>query len=367
MAYLDKIGLAYFWNKIKTDFATKEETKVFEVTCDCDEEMTTVSNISHTLAEIYEAFKNGKVIKLVCSGYYVFNPVVVTDEVALFSCSIMGQYEMVTALIAIYSSSAEILLARGLSPEDIVDNLTTNESAEVLSAKQGVVLKSLIDSLNTTVSGKSDNGHKHTSSDVSGLATVATSGKYSDLKNIPIVSNKAYTNGNTWYFPLGSMVIDDSGNYGNFTFTGRLGGWTNQNAATFSIMLMNRANYDGNVITATVSASGQVTNALAITDIVVAKNSDLSHTVYLKCNGYFCFDFAYTEYQHSIIYDGSYSTTAPSDIIWTLSEAPKTILSADGSFSASGGISADTVGGKHIVVSSSAPTSNDTTKITIVI
>ena len=185
----------------------------------------------------------------------------------------------------------------------------------------------------------------HPASMITGLATVATSGKYSDLSNIPVISNKAYSNGQTWYFPLGSMVIDNSGNYGNFTFTGRLGGWTNANAATFSIMLMNRANYNGDVITATVSASGEVANALAITDIVVAKNSDLSHTVYLKCNGYFCFDFAYTQYQHSIIYNGSYSTTAPSDIIWTLSGAPKTILAADGSFTATGGIDATTLAG----------------------
>lgn len=177
------------------------------------------------------------------------------------------------------------------------------------------------------------------------LSTVAKTGSYLDLKDIPVISNKANTGSSTWYFPLGKMEIDNSGNYGNFTFTGRLGGWTNSNTAVYSIMLMNRGNYDGNTITATVSVSGQYANAIGITDIVIAKNADLSHTVYLKCTGYFCYDFAWTSYQHSIIYDGNYTTTAPSNIIWTLSSSPKTILDSSGAFSATGGINATKFGG----------------------
>lgn len=179
----------------------------------------------------------------------------------------------------------------------------------------------------------------------SSLSTVAKTGNYSDLKNKPIISNKANTGTDTWYFPLGKMEIDNSGNFGNFTFTGRLGGWTNANTAVYSIMLMNRGNYDGNVITATVTASGQYTNAIGIVDIIVSKNDDLSHTVYLKCNGYFCYDFTWTSYQHSIIYDDSYTTIEPNNIIWKLSEAPKTILDTSGGFSASGGINASKFAG----------------------
>lgn len=186
----------------------------------------------------------------------------------------------------------------------------------------------------------------------SSLATVATSGSYNDLKNLPHISLKANTNGATWYFPLGKFPIDNSGNFGNFTFTGRFGGWVNNNTATYSIMLMNRANYTGDIITSTVSAMGAISSALGITDLIVSKNSDLSHTLYLKCTGYFCFDFDYTLYPtkeqnegnyYEIIYDGTYSTTEPSDIIWQLSTAPKTILSADGSFTASNGIPATNI------------------------
>lgn len=153
------------------------------------------------------------------------------------------------------------------------------------------------------------------------------------------ISFKGNASTNVWYFPLGIMVIDSSDNYGNFIFNGRFGGWTNDNSATFQIMLMNRSgSTDGSTITSTVSASGKVDSALSLCDIIVCKNDDLSHTVYLKCTGYFLFNFEYNEYQHSINYNGSYITEEPSNIIWKLSEAPKTIVSETGVFSASGGI-----------------------------
>lgn len=166
--------------------------------------------------------------------------------------------------------------------------------------------------------------------------TTAEKEKLAGLQNLPLISNKGYTNEAVWYFPLGKMVVDDSGNFGNFTFNGRIGGWVNNNSAVYSIMLMNRADYTGNIITSTVSASGEVDNALPICDIVVSKNSDKSHTVYLKCQGYFLFNFEWSAYQHSITYDGSYITTEPANIIWRLSTAPKTILSSTGVMYANG-------------------------------
>lgn len=189
------------------------------------------------------------------------------------------------------------------------------------------------------------------------------SGAYADLTGKPIISNKLNASSATWYYPLGEMVIDNGSNYGNYTFTGRLGGWTNANTAVYSIMLMNRANYTGNTITSTVSVSGAYDEAIKLVDIVVAKKDDLSHTVYLKCTGYFCYDFAWTAYQHSIVYNGNYTTTEPSNIVWKLSEAPKTILKSDGSFEASGGINATTIGGKQIVTSNSAPASGTSENI----
>ena len=166
--------------------------------------------------------------------------------------------------------------------------------------------------------------------------TDAEKAKLASLQNLPIISNKGNTGNETWYYPLGTMVIDDSGNFGNFTFNGRIGGWVNTNSAVYSISLMNRANYTGDIITSMVSANGEVNNALSVCDIVVSKNSDKSHTVYLKCTGYFLFNFEWSAYQHYITYDGSYTTTEPGNIIWSLSTAPKTALSSSGAFSANG-------------------------------
>lgn len=160
----------------------------------------------------------------------------------------------------------------------------------------------------------------------------------SDLPKNTNIQNKGFTNGETWYFPLGNMVIDNSGNYGNFSFSGRFGGWTKDNSATYQIMLMNRGNYNGDSITSTVQSQGKINEAQSIVDLVVSKNDDLSHTVYLKCSGYFLYNFNWETFQHSIIYDGTYSTSEPANIIWKLSTAPKTILSSDGIFSASEGV-----------------------------
>ena len=192
------------------------------------------------------------------------------------------------------------------------------------------------------------------------------SGSYKDLTNKPIISNKGYTNGATWYFEIGKMVIDNSGNYGSFTFSGRIGGWTNGDTATHNIMLMNRGGYNGNTITSAVSSMGRVGNALSICDLVVNKNSDLSHTVYLKCNGYYCFDLQYTEYQHYITYNGSYTTTAPSNIIWTLSGANKTILDENGVFSTTKGLNATTINGYKIRITNNKSDAGETGAITFI-
>lgn len=48
-----------------------------------------------------------------------------------------------------------------VNTSDIVDNLTTSVATKVLSAKQGVELKSLIDGLGLSLDGKSNDGHNH--------------------------------------------------------------------------------------------------------------------------------------------------------------------------------------------------------------
>jgi hypothetical protein len=149
---------------------------------------------------------------------------------------------------------------------------------------------------------------------------------------------------NSWaYFPLIQFAPDDSGNYGNVVISGRIGGWLNDNSATYSITLLNRSNAkDGDTITATVQAMGEVAKALDIVDIEIYKQSDNSHIAYFKATFYPLWDITYATMQHSIIYDGSSSATVPSGtLVWSLSSCNKTILSTSGTLSQTGTPSKD--------------------------
>lgn len=86
---------------------------------------------------------------------------------------------------------------------DIVNNLTTNVTNKPLSAAQGVVIKELIDTLQSVVDGKANATHSHAISDVSGLQS-ALDGKAntSHGNHVPATqtaSNKVFLrNDNTW-------------------------------------------------------------------------------------------------------------------------------------------------------------------------
>ena len=171
---------------------------------------------------------------------------------------------------------------------------------------------------------------------VSGSTTFTGSGNIAvTTTNAQHISNKE---SGARYYKLGTMVADNSSNFGNITITGRIGGWEQSNSAYFEIMMLNRSSArDGNTITATVSAAGQVATALTFCDIQVYKQSDTSEVVYLKTNSYWLYDFDWSAYQHSITYDGTYVTSTPSGaLVWSLSTAPKTILDASGNFSVGG-------------------------------
>lgn len=155
-------------------------------------------------------------------------------------------------------------------------------------------------------------------------------------------ANRLYYKGNVGstavYFPLANFVVDNSNNFGNIMLSGRMGRWEDTGAASFDIMLINRSNAkDGNTITATVSAQGQVATALGVTDIVIYKQEDLSHKAYIKATGYVIWDLEYKENQHSIVYDGTSSTDVPAgELLWSLSTANKSILSPTGALSQTG-------------------------------
>lgn len=74
------------------------------------------------------------------------------------------QLSEVLTLINNNKGTLESLTSSKINVSDIVDNLTTSSTSKVLSAKQGVALKALIDALQEEL-----DSHTHAISDVSGL------------------------------------------------------------------------------------------------------------------------------------------------------------------------------------------------------
>lgn len=76
------------------------------------------------------------------------------------------QLSEVLALINANKGTLESLTTSKVNVSDIIDNLTTSNASKVLSAKQGVAIKALIDALDAEL-----DSHGHDISDVSGLQT----------------------------------------------------------------------------------------------------------------------------------------------------------------------------------------------------
>lgn len=139
------------------------------------------------------------------------------------------------------------------------------------------------------------------------------------------------------YFKIGTMVVDNSSNYGNINISGRIGGWEQSNSATFDIMFLNRSSAkDGRTITSTVSASGEYDLAISKCDIHIYRQEDTSAKIYLRLEGYYLIDVSYSYFQHSLTPDSAVQEKPTGELIWTLSGAPKTILSTSGVLSQTG-------------------------------
>ena len=163
-------------------------------------------------------------------------------------------------------------------------------------------------------------------------------GSYTNLSNIPRVTKRGAPS-EAGYYLLGTLPVkSSSGNYASFIFNGRFGGWETSNSSTMQIMIMNR-----NGVSGTVSMSytaSDITRIWNNFDIIVFEDSEGAANVYMKCNGYFLYDFEWLSFDATFAYNNTYSTEVPSGTnVWQLSTAPKTTTSATGVFSATGGIS----------------------------
>lgn len=83
----------------------------------------------------------------------------------------LDQMSEIVEYIKSNKSLIDSITTSKVNVSDVINNLTTNVSNKPLSAAQGVVLKSLIDSLQTVVDGKANSEHTHAISDVIDLQT----------------------------------------------------------------------------------------------------------------------------------------------------------------------------------------------------
>ena len=127
------------------------------------------------------------------------------------------------------------------------------------------------------------------------------------------MSQKGYTNGAIWYYPLCKLPKDNAENYASAILSGRVGGWTSNNMSSITSLIWNRGSSDIALLDIAGSANA-MSSIWSLCDIVVYTNSDTTDTVYLKCNNYFTFDVDIELFQSNceILYNGSYVTTTPS-------------------------------------------------------
>lgn len=127
------------------------------------------------------------------------------------------------------------------------------------------------------------------------------------------MSQKGFTNGATWYYPLCKLPQDNDGNYASAILSGRVGGWISNNMSSITSMIWNRGT-TGIALLDIAGSATAMSGIWGICDIVVYTNSDTTDTVYLKCNNYFTFDVDIELFQSgcTILYNGNYVTTTPS-------------------------------------------------------
>ena len=91
----------------------------------------------------------------------------------------------------------------GTASRALVTDSSKNIAVSSVTSTELGYLSGVTSAIQTQLNGKSDSGHTHSASEVSGLSTVATSGSYNDLSNkptIPTVNNATLTiqkNGST--------------------------------------------------------------------------------------------------------------------------------------------------------------------------
>ena len=103
------------------------------------------------------------------------------------------QLSEVLTLINNNKGTLDSITSNKINVSDIVDDLSTSSTSKVLSAKQGVVLKELINALQLAVDGKADTDHGHEIDDIVGLQDALNSKATQTSLDTQIAEAKQYT------------------------------------------------------------------------------------------------------------------------------------------------------------------------------
>ena len=151
--------------------------------------------------------------------------------------------------------------------------------------------------------------------------------KDSDYKITRYRVTRSYNSGSSsthWYYPVAKLpVYNASGNAATIKITGRIGGWTADSVCIIEALIYNR-NGAGISFLQISGTNTSPSTPYSNVDLILAKNSDNTHTLYLDCRGYHCFDINIETYARASIldnehlveylYNATYLTTAPSNI-----------------------------------------------------
>lgn len=122
----------------------------------------------------------------------------------------------------------------------------------------------------------------------------------------------------TWYYKICTLPLNNTGNYASALISGRIGGWNSSNLSSVSALVWNR-DTPGIALLDIAGSASSMSSVWDTADLVLYVNDASSSTaaatatLYVKCNNYFVFDLDLELYQSSasIVYDGTYITTAP--------------------------------------------------------
>ena len=148
-------------NIIAETYETKEDAKIKfdEANAYTDaktENLISASDVDSKIAAHNVSENSHEDIRNLISGLTTrLNTLANSDDTTL------DQMKEVVDYIKSNKSLIDSITTNKVNVSDIVDGLTSNSSSKVLSAKQGFVIKGLIDGLQEDVNGKADSAHDH--------------------------------------------------------------------------------------------------------------------------------------------------------------------------------------------------------------